>query len=244
MPGSRRCRWPCRRLKMCLKSLGLLWVLWSEDLTPHMHTLRLPAASVRLLMGPPLAGFQDACDKCNERSGNELGHTFSAPSSFFFFTPTASHTRRLPWPQTLHISHVCYFLSSPWCACHLLVLYLWKVSANWDVWRQMVITLPLSHKCTYLSNLHKGVKPHSRLSFRPTVSEICMFLSCLDRAVQAILFFFLASHSNSHLNKRIIFRKWWKLIACFWLWKLITIIVRSVEGYFVHAYTILLAELW
>lgn len=85
MPGWQRCRWPCRRLKMCLKSLGLLWVLWSEDLTPHMHTLRLPAASVRLLMGLPLAGFQDACDKCSERSGNELGHTFSAPSSLFFY---------------------------------------------------------------------------------------------------------------------------------------------------------------
>lgn len=93
MPSSRRCRRPYRRLKMCLKSLGLLWVLWSEDLTPHMHTLRLPAASVRLLMGPPLAGFQDGCDKCNERSGNELGHTFSAlPPPYFFFFFFYSHS--------------------------------------------------------------------------------------------------------------------------------------------------------
>lgn len=148
MPGSRGCRWPYRRLKMCLKSLGLLWVLLSEDLTPHMHTLRLPAASVRLLMGPPLAGFQDVCDKCNERNGNELGHTFSAPPLKKKKPPTALHTHThvvCPDPKPFTIAHVCHFLSSPWCACHLLVLYLWKVSANWDVWRQMVISHTNAH---------------------------------------------------------------------------------------------------
>lgn len=208
MPGTRRCRWPCRRLKMCLKSLGLLWVLWSEDLTPHMHTRRLPAASVRLLMGPPLAGFQDTCDKCIERSGNELGHTFSAPSSFFF-TPTAlhTHTQTALTPNPSHrpcVSFSFFTMMRLSSACSLFMKSECKLGC---------VETDGNHSPT-LTQMHIFIKPSQRCnaSFKVEFQTNCIWDSYISKLPwpcgSGRLVLLLVSHLSSYLNEKIIFRKW------------------------------------
>lgn len=85
-----------------------------------MWALNTPPASVRLFTDLPLAHFEDAC----ERTGNELGHTFSAFSCFFclasFFPLPLSLT--CPDPSTsLHHAQRVGFFSPPSPAFNFLV---------------------------------------------------------------------------------------------------------------------------